>query len=131
MTFARLPPQSSSYKVSFSMGALTMYVFPWINYLLNAWGYKPYRGLGILLGIGSILGLAGLILGIDYILFRYGLSRPVRSGMWWGATLGPMAGGVASYQWGNLIATQAIGVVSTLLGFIFGYWVALPVKKGA
>lgn len=80
-------------------------------------------GMGLLIGFGVWLGIIVLALAADYGLHRAGLSKPTRSGAWLAALIGPYAGMVALNEWGHLVGSQVIGVVSTLLAFWLGYWV--------
>ena len=106
----------------FPVGAMALFSFRWVNDILNAWGYKPLSGMGLLIGFGMWLGILTLALAVDYGLHRVGLSQPVRSGAWFAALIGPYAGMVALNEWGNLIGSQVIGILSTLFAFWFGYW---------
>lgn len=111
-----------SHSSGLPIGAVALFSFRWINAILNTWGYKPYLGTGLLIGFGMFLGIIGLSVGIDYGLHRAGLTKTARSGAWLGALIGPYAGIVAMNEWGHLVGSQVIGVVSTLLAFWLGYW---------
>jgi MFS family permease len=111
----------------FSLGSLfiVFVTWPWMNTLLKEWGYRPYRGWGIVIGLGIILGFALVAWLIDYALAVGGVSKAIRSGLWLGAVLGPYAGLLVvdkggDPQWGHLA-----GIAATMVGFALGY----PVER--
>jgi len=115
-------PSYWSRSSGFPIGAVALSSFRWVNDIISAWGYKLLSGKGLLIGFGIWLGIIALALAIDYSLYRLGLSQPIRSGAWLAALIGPYAGMVALNEWGNLIGSRVIGILSTLFMFWFGYW---------
>ena len=111
-----------SHSSGFPIAAVALFSFRWMNATLNAWGYKPYSGMGLLIGFCIWLGIIALALVIDYGLYRAGLTKPARSGAWLAALIGPYAGMTALNEWGHLVGGQVIGVLATLLAFWLGYW---------
>lgn len=110
-----------SYQFSFAAGSIVFYTWPWLNALLYRWGYRPYRSAGIWIGLGLMLVFLGLAVGTDYLLYRLGLPRRVRSGLWLAATLGPLAGFAVFNTWGYIVAGQVAAILAIMLGFVLGY----------
>lgn len=96
--------------------------YPWIAQQVKAWGYVPYRGLGIALVLGLGLGVLAAVLLVDYILARVGMEKRIRSGLWLAAALGPAASLAVWNQWGHPVWSQVAGIASTLFGFGLGYF---------
>ena len=111
-----------SHSSGLPIGAVALFSFRWVNEIVNAWGYKFISGMGLLIGFGVWLGIVFIAIAVDYGLHRAGLTRSARSGAWLAALIGPYAGMVALNEWGNLIGSQVIGILSTLFMFWFGYW---------
>ena len=60
-------------------------------------------------------------LAVDYGMYRTGLEKAVRSGLWFAAMIDPYAGMVALDEWGHPVGSQMIGFVATVLAFGVGY----------
>lgn len=110
------------YTYSFSSGAVAFLAFPWASYFVKEWGYEPYKGLGIILTLGIILGIAILTAAVDYLFFRIEIEKPVRSGIWWAAAFGPLVGFALLNEWNNSIYSRIIGFFSTIVAFALGYY---------
>lgn len=113
----------------FSVGLMALVAFRWGAELTRSWGYAPARGAGLAINFGLVAGMVLLALLVDVGLQRAGLSRAIRSGVWFAALTGPYAGMIALHEWGHLVGSQAIGVASTLLAFLLGYWLEQRVTR--
>jgi hypothetical protein len=115
--------QSRRRTYSFSIGPLfiVLVTWPWMNDLLRAWGYRPYRGWGIAIGLGLELSFVLIAWLIDRALAAGGVPKSVRSGLWLGAVLGPYLGLLTADQGASLAASQVAGIAATILGFAIGY----------
>jgi len=122
-------PDPVSYAPSFSMGVVIFYVFPTINLAIKAWGYPTLSLPALLIGVILSLVAIGLASGLDYLFSRLGLSSPVRSGIWLGATLGPMTVLATLNQGGSQLLAQYTGILGIILGFVGGYFFETKVKK--
>jgi hypothetical protein len=108
---------------SFSLGPLfvVFVTWPWVNALLRAWGYRPYRVWGFALGLGLVLGVVLVAQLIDYALAWGGGGRELRAGLWLGTVIGPYAGLLVADRGANLMWGHAAGIAATLLGFAVGF----------
>jgi hypothetical protein len=118
---APMKVREGSYRFSLGPLFVVFVTWPWMNTLLASWGYRPYQGWGIALGLALILGFAAAAWLIDWGLARLGLGRGVRSALWLGAVVGPYAGLWAIEQGVQPMAAQALGLAATLGGFVAGY----------
>lgn len=109
------------YRSSLGPMFIVFVTWPWMNTLLNEWGYRPYRGWGLALGFGIIVLAALLAWLADYALFRLGIAKTVRAGLWMAATLGPGAGIGAFVRLGNPMWSQIAGLAATFFGFGVGH----------
>ena len=64
----------------------------------------------------------GLAQVTDYLLFRAGMEKPAREGLWWSATFGVLGVMIVESTWHNPVASQAAGLVFIILGFCMGYY---------
>lgn len=110
------------YTVSSSSSALVAFsAVRWAFHLVKERGYLPYRGPGIAISLGIVLGFALAALLIDYVLARMGVPKRLRSALWFGALFGPYAGLLADNAWQHPVWSHVIGVASTVAGFGLGY----------
>jgi hypothetical protein len=118
-------------KHTFSLGPVfvVLVTWPWLNALLAAWGYRPYRGWGLVLGLALLLGFAAAAWLVDFGLARLGIDRAVRSALWLGAAVGPSVVLWAVEQGMAPLAAQALGLVATLVGFGLGHGLDRIVQK--
>jgi hypothetical protein len=89
----------------------------WIFQLIKEWSGVLYRSLGTVIAIGIFFVFILAIVLIDDLLARAGIQRPIRSGIWASAVLGPVLGFAAFSQWGHPIWSQIIAFASAILTF--------------
>jgi hypothetical protein len=107
------------------------FMIRWASDLTKDLGYLPYRGKGWVVGLGILLGFALAALVVDYGIYRMGMRRAMRAGLWLGAMFGPYMA-----MWGVLeagapipVTSQIAGAVGTLLAFGFGYVVSVALER--
>lgn len=120
--FTDPPPRRRPYEPSMSGILIAVVSYRWIAQQVKAWGYVPYRGLGIALTLGLGLGVLAAVLLVDYALARVGIEKRIRSGLWLAAAWGPAASLTVWNEWGHLVWSQVAGIAGTFLGFGLGYF---------
>ena len=94
-----------------------VFVFIWASNLTNELGYIPLNGIGIAIFLGIGVGLAALLIGINSLLAKMGLSRTLRSALWLSAVCGPYLTIAARGRWDNPVWGHLAGFAATLLAF--------------
>jgi predicted regulator of Ras-like GTPase activity (Roadblock/LC7/MglB family) len=121
---SRSKPKSSHPKYEFGTSSflVAFLSYPWVSHLVREWGYVPYGGTGIAIVFGMGLGILLTVQLIDYVLARVGLEKPIRSGIWLAAALGPTSGFTVLNEWGHPVGSHVVGSLSTVLAFGLGYF---------
>jgi hypothetical protein len=100
---------------------LVIFLLVWASTLTNQMGYIPLRGVGMLITLGIIAVLILILLATNHILAKIGLSKAIRSALWFSALIGPYISIIAINNWGNSALSHIVGVFSALLGFNISY----------
>jgi hypothetical protein len=108
-------PRPGSTSLGFYFAGI--FIFLWASSLTGELGYTPFQGLGIAIFFGIGLGLAALLVGINRLLSKMGLSRPLRSALWFSAVSGPYLAIAARSRWENPVWGHLAGFATTILAF--------------
>ena len=116
------PPASNrkpGYDFGISSGFVAFTAYRWASTIVQERGQRPSVQVGPMLGIA--LGFSAALLLVDYVLWRWGFTKAIRSGLWAAAAIGPHAGAVAWVELAHPVWSQVIGFTSTILAFVAFY----------
>jgi hypothetical protein len=98
-----------------------LFVFFWASSLTNQLGYQPFRGTGIIVFIGLLVGIGAALIFFDSLLGRSGINRSTRSAIWFSAVIGPYISILAMNNWGENVLSHMAGFAGTALAFWASY----------
>jgi len=94
-----------------------MFIFLWASDLTIQAGFHPARGIGGLVFVGIGFGLGLIVILFNSLLAYSGIDRPVRSGLWMAAVVGPYFGLSSFSRWQNPTLSHLVGFGSAVIAF--------------
>lgn len=120
-------PQKRTYDFGIGGGFTAFICYRWAATIVQESGSKPSQRFGLVIGLAIVFAVALWL--ADWVLWRVRLSRPVRSGLWAGAVIGPYAGLVAIEVLVHPVWSQVIGLAGTVLAFTLFYFLDRDVRR--
>lgn len=109
------------YSTSISIFFIAIFIFLWSTTLTTGMGYKPLEGFGFVISISIALGFIIASVFINMILMKIGISKPIRSGLWFSAFVGPYISIVTINNWDNPALSHIAGVSLSLFAFVISF----------
>ena len=124
-TVGEISARESNAAKGVSLGAVgvAFIAIRWAGQLADAWGWDLQHTGQIAARVGLMLGLGVSPFLIDLALARVWKHRPIRSGLWLAALMGPWVGLVTYVGWEAPILSQGLGGLAAVAAFGLGYWV--------